>query len=52
MTERTFPNADKATKTESTFSALGPNMLRKNEAAKIRPELIISAFGTAAKYAI
>jgi hypothetical protein len=52
ITERTFPKADRATKTERARSALAPNMLRKKEAARIRPEEMISALGTAAKYAI
>jgi hypothetical protein len=52
MTLKTFPNADSATKTERTRSALGPKIFLKNDAARIRPELTISSFGTAAKYAI
>jgi hypothetical protein len=52
MTLSTFPNADKATKTDKTRSAREPNIFLKNEAAKIRPEVMISSFGTAAKYAI
>jgi hypothetical protein len=52
MTERTFPNADNATKTLSALSALGPKTLRKNDAANILPLLMISSRGTAAKYAI
>jgi hypothetical protein len=49
ITERTFPNAERATKTERTRSAREPKMLRKNEAARMRPEETISSFGTAAK---
>lgn len=52
MTLRTFPNAERATKTDSTRSARGPNIFLKNEPARIRPEVMISSFGTAAKYAI
>lgn len=52
MTLRTLPNADNATKTERARSARVPKTLRKNEAAKMRPEDAISSLGTAAKYAI
>ncbi len=52
MTLSTFPNAERATKTERTRSALFPNMFLKKVAATIRPERTISALGTAAKYAI
>lgn len=52
MTLSTFPKAERATKTDNTRSAWIPNMLRKNMAATIRPELMISSLGTAAKYAI
>lgn len=49
MTLRTFPNAERATNTDNTRSARDPNMFLKNEAANIRPEVMISSFGTAAK---
>lgn len=52
ITLSTLPKAERATKTERTRSARDPNMLRKNDAARIRPELTISSLGTAAKYAI
>lgn len=51
-TARTFPKADSAMNIDRTRSALGPKMLRKKEAASMRPEPKISSFGTAAKYAI
>lgn len=49
ITLSTLPKADRATKTERARSALTPNILRKKTAATIRPELTISALGTAAK---
>lgn len=49
MTLSTFPNAERATKTDRTRSAREPNMFRKNVAATIRPELMISSLDTAAK---
>jgi len=52
ITLNTFPKAESATKTERTLSARTPNILRKKVAATICLELMISAFGTAAKYAI
>lgn len=52
ITLSTFPNAESATKTDRALSALVPNMFRKNSAATIRPELMMTSFGTAAKYAI
>jgi len=52
MTLRTLPNAERATKTESALSAFGPKTFLKKEAARMRPEVRISSFGTAAKYAI
>jgi hypothetical protein len=52
MTLRTLPNAESATKTDNTRSARVPNMFRKKVAATMRPELMMSALGTAAKYAI
>lgn len=52
MTLRTLPKALSATNTERARSAEGPNILRKKDAARIRPDETISALGTAAKYAI
>lgn len=52
ITLNTFPKAESATKTERARSALLPNIFRKKVAATIRPELMMSALGTAAKYAI
>lgn len=49
MTDRTFPNADKATKTDMTFSALAPNMFPKKVAATVWPEERNWSLGTAAK---
>lgn len=51
MTLRVLPKADRATKTDRALSAFSPKTLRKNEAARIRPDEAISSFGTAAKYA-
>lgn len=52
ITLSTFPYAESATKTDSALSALTPNIFLKKVAATILPELIISSFDTAAKYAI
>lgn len=52
MTDRTLPNADRATKTDITFSARAPNMLPKKAAATVWPEDRNCSFGTAAKYAM
>ena len=52
ITLRTFPNAERATKTERARSALDPKTLRKKLAATMRPEVRISSLGTAAKYAM
>ena len=49
MTLRTLPKADNATKTDSARSALFPKTLRKNDAARMRPEEMISSLETAAK---
>lgn len=49
ITDRTLPNADRATKTDSARSARGPITLRKKDAARMRPDERISSFGTAAK---
>ena len=49
MTESTLPKADRATNTLSARSALGPNTLRKKDAARIRPLVAISSRETAAK---
>jgi hypothetical protein len=49
MTLSTFLNADSATKTDNARSAFAPNTLRKKEAARMRPDEAISAFGTAGK---
>lgn len=49
ITERTFPNADKATKTDMTRSAREPNMFPKNVAATMLPDARNWSFGTAAK---
>ena len=37
--------------TDMILSAFSPKSMRKNDAARIRPESTISAFGTVAKYA-
>lgn len=47
----TVPKADIAMKTDMIRSAFAPKTIRKNDAARIRPESTISSFGTAAKYA-
>jgi hypothetical protein len=49
MTDNTFPNAERATKTDMTFSACPPNMFLKNTAATMLPDSSISSFDTAAK---
>lgn len=49
ITLSTFPNAESATKTDKTRSASDPNIFRKNVAATMRPELMISSLETAAK---
>lgn len=40
-----------AMKTDMIRSAFSPKSMRKNDAARIRPESTISDFGTVAKYA-
>ena len=52
MTDRTLPKADRATKTDITFSARAPNMLPKKAAATVWPDDSICSLGTAAKYAM
>lgn len=51
-TDRTFPNADNATKTDITFSACLPKTFPKKAAATTVPDSNICSFGTAAKYAM
>lgn len=49
ITDNTLPNAERATKTDMTFSACLPNMFLKNTAATMLPDESISSFDTAAK---